>query len=97
MHRRAATIPSRAVARCARVAHNKSAGRPTTPRVGFIGLGNLGEPMAMQVAKAGFDLTVFDIRPDPIARLVALGAKEAGSIDTLAMRCDEYPRRGRRR
>ena len=59
-----------------------------TPRVGFIGLGNLGEPMAMQVAKAGFDLTVFDIRPDPIARLVALGAKEADSIDALAMRCD---------
>ena len=44
-----------------------------TPQVGFIGLGNLGEPMAMQVAKAGFDLTVFDIRPDPIARLVAPG------------------------
>jgi 3-hydroxyisobutyrate dehydrogenase-like beta-hydroxyacid dehydrogenase len=59
-----------------------------TPRVGFIGLGNLGEPMAMQVAKAGFDLTVFDVRPDPIARLVAIGAKEADSIDALAVRCD---------
>src|ERR1700741_718627 len=59
-----------------------------TPGVVFIGLGNLGEPMAMQVAKAGFDLTVFDIRPDPIARLVAIGAKEADSIDTLAARWD---------
>jgi 3-hydroxyisobutyrate dehydrogenase len=59
-----------------------------TPRVGFIGLGNIGEPMAVQVAKAGFDLTVFDIRPDPIARLVAIGAKEADSIVSLAQRCD---------
>ena len=59
-----------------------------TPRVGFIGLGNLGEPMAAQVAKAGFDLTVFDLRPDPVARLVAIGAKEADSIDSLAQRCD---------
>src|ERR1700747_532694 len=59
-----------------------------TPQVGFIGLGNLGEPMAMQGAKAGFDLTVFEIRPDPIARIVALGANEADSIDALALRCD---------
>jgi 3-hydroxyisobutyrate dehydrogenase-like beta-hydroxyacid dehydrogenase len=59
-----------------------------TPRVGFIGLGNIGEPMAAQVAKAGFDLTVFDVRPDPIARLVAIGAKEADSVDSLAHRCD---------
>lgn len=59
-----------------------------TPRVGFIGLGNLGEPMAAQVAKAGFDLTVFDVRPDPIARLVSIGAKAADSIAALAMGCD---------
>ncbi len=59
-----------------------------TPAVGFIGLGNLGEPMASQVAKAGFDLSVFDLRPEPIARLVALGAKEAESVDSLAQRCD---------
>jgi 3-hydroxyisobutyrate dehydrogenase-like beta-hydroxyacid dehydrogenase len=59
-----------------------------TPRVGFIGLGNIGEPMAVQVAQAGFDLTVFDIRPEPVARLVAVGAKEADSIVSLAQHCD---------
>ena len=59
-----------------------------TPRVGFIGLGHLGEPMAAQVAKAGFDLTVFDVRPDPVAQLVAIGAKAADSIASLAMHCD---------
>jgi 3-hydroxyisobutyrate dehydrogenase-like beta-hydroxyacid dehydrogenase len=56
--------------------------------VGFIGLGNLGEPMAAQVAKAGFDLTVFDIRPDPVSRLVGIGAKGADSVVSLAQRCD---------
>jgi 3-hydroxyisobutyrate dehydrogenase-like beta-hydroxyacid dehydrogenase len=60
----------------------------SAPRVGFIGLGNLGEPMATQVAKAGFDLIVFDIRREPIERIVAMGAKEADSIDTLAAGCD---------
>ena len=59
-----------------------------SPRVGFIGLGNLGEPMAAQVAKAGFDLTVFDVRPEPIARLVTIGAHAVDSIDVLAARCD---------
>ena len=31
-------------------------------RIGFIGLGAMGKPMAANVAKAGFELTVFDIR-----------------------------------
>jgi 3-hydroxyisobutyrate dehydrogenase-like beta-hydroxyacid dehydrogenase len=57
-------------------------------RVGFVGLGNLGEPMAAQVAKAGFDLTVLDVRPDPVRRLMDLGASPAESIDSLAQRCD---------
>jgi 3-hydroxyisobutyrate dehydrogenase-like beta-hydroxyacid dehydrogenase len=57
-------------------------------RAGFIGLGNLGEPMAAQVAKAGLDLTVFDLRPDPVGRLAALGARSAESVDALAGRCD---------
>ena len=31
-------------------------------RVGFIGLGNIGTPMAQQIARAGFPLVVHDIR-----------------------------------
>jgi 3-hydroxyisobutyrate dehydrogenase-like beta-hydroxyacid dehydrogenase len=61
---------------------------PSSLRVGFIGLGNLGEPMAAQVVKAGFDLTVFDIRPEPVRRITALGARSAESIDSLARECD---------
>ena len=30
-------------------------------KVGFIGIGNMGWPMAMNLFKAGYDLTVFDL------------------------------------
>jgi 3-hydroxyisobutyrate dehydrogenase len=31
-----------------------------TPRLGFIGLGQMGAPMAANIARAGFELAVFD-------------------------------------
>lgn len=48
-------------------------------RVGFIGLGNIGKPMAINILKAGFDLTVYDIREEPLKELSRMGAKIAGS------------------
>ena len=48
-------------------------------RVGFIGLGNIGKPMAMNVARAGFDLMVYDLRDEPLKELAALGATIARS------------------
>ncbi|MEK7848469.1 MAG: NAD(P)-binding domain-containing protein, partial [Chloroflexota bacterium] len=53
-------------------------------KVGFIGLGNMGKPMASNVLKAGFDITVYDIRPEPVAELVGLGAKGARSSQEVA-------------
>jgi 2-hydroxy-3-oxopropionate reductase len=52
-------------------------------RVGFIGLGNIGKPMAINVAKAGFDLMVYDLRQEPLRELKALGAKVARSADEV--------------
>ena len=52
-------------------------------RVGFIGLGNIGKPMAINIAKAGFDLMVYDLRPEPMRELTALGAKAARSADEI--------------
>lgn len=49
-------------------------------KVGFIGLGNMGKPMAANVLKAGFDLMVFDLRPEPLKELASMGAKVAGSV-----------------
>ncbi len=41
------------------------------PRVGFIGLGVMGYPMARHLARAGYALTVYDINRDALARLKA--------------------------
>src|SRR5829696_3454604 len=46
---------------------------------GFIGLGAMGAPMAKRIVSAGFDLSVFDVRPEHIDSLVELGARRAGS------------------
>lgn len=40
-------------------------------KIGFIGLGNMGAPMATHVARAGFDLTVYDANPQASERFVA--------------------------
>lgn len=40
-------------------------------RIGFIGLGNMGKPMAENLVRAGFEVTVHDINPAPVADLVA--------------------------
>jgi 3-hydroxyisobutyrate dehydrogenase-like beta-hydroxyacid dehydrogenase len=57
-------------------------------KIGFIGLGNMGEPMATNIAKAGFDLTVYDIRAEPLHTLEKLGAKVARSPQEIGERCD---------
>jgi 3-hydroxyisobutyrate dehydrogenase len=48
-------------------------------RVGFIGLGNMGEGMAWNLAHKGFPPIVRDVRPQPVERLVAEGARAARS------------------
>lgn len=47
--------------------------------VGFIGLGNMGNPMATNILKNGFSLTVYDKVPKTMENLVAAGAKGASS------------------
>jgi 3-hydroxyisobutyrate dehydrogenase-like beta-hydroxyacid dehydrogenase len=48
-------------------------------RVGFIGLGMMGKNAAANLRRKGFALTVYDLRPEAVAGLVAQGAKGAGS------------------
>lgn len=47
--------------------------------VGYIGLGNMGLPIATNVVKAGFSLIAYDIRPEPLQELAAVGAEVATS------------------
>lgn len=57
-------------------------------KVGFIGLGNMGKPMAMNLARAGVDLTVYDLNPDAMRDVAALGAKMVGSTAEIGEKCD---------
>ena len=59
-----------------------------TLRVGFIGLGTMGTPMAMNVAKAGFPLTVWNRTAPKMEPLAQLGAKCAKSPAHLAAEVD---------
>jgi 3-hydroxyisobutyrate dehydrogenase len=49
-------------------------------RIGFIGLGNMGGPMALNLIKAGHALTVFDMRRDAAKPHLAAGAKWADDV-----------------
>ena len=53
-------------------------------KVGFIGLGRMGQAMARRVLDAGHDLVLFNRTPGKIAELVAAGAKAAGSLGDAA-------------
>ena len=52
-------------------------------KVGFVGLGRMGQGMARNLLKGGASLVVLDASPDAVARLVADGASEAKSLTEL--------------
>ena len=52
--------------------------------IGFIGLGNMGFPMARRLIEAGHQLVVFDTRKEVMDKLVARGAKAATSPKDVA-------------
>src|SRR5207245_2416395 len=54
-------------------------GMVVTPPVGFIGVGNMGNPIAGNMLKAGFAMTVFDTHAPATENLVQAGAKRAAS------------------
>jgi len=53
--------------------------------IGFIGLGNMGGPMAANLVQAGHRVIVQDISADAVARAVALGAEAASDIRAAAV------------
>lgn len=60
----------------------------TVKRVGFIGLGIMGRPMALNLLKAGFALTVYNRSKAPVDALVAKGALASPSPKAVAESCD---------
>ena len=57
-------------------------------KVGFIGLGNMGGPMALNVARAGFEMTVLDLVQERMTPLLEMGASGAGSAAEVAAASD---------
>ncbi|MFV8268309.1 NAD(P)-dependent oxidoreductase [Flavobacterium sp. GT2N3] len=59
-----------------------------TLKLGWIGLGNMGNPMVMNLLKAGFEVSVFNRTKEKEAPLMAAGAKSASSLQDLMETCD---------
>ncbi len=57
-------------------------------KLGMVGLGIMGRPMAKNLLKAGYDLTVFDFNKDAVADVVAAGAKAAANAKEAAQGAD---------
>lgn len=56
-------------------------------KVGFIGLGIMGKPMAKNLLKAGHEVVVYDVVPAGVQEVVATGAKAAASSKAVAEQC----------
>jgi len=57
-------------------------------KIGFIGLGIMGKPMAMNLLRAGFELVVYDVRSDPVRELEGAGAASGSSSKEVASQVD---------
>jgi 2-hydroxy-3-oxopropionate reductase len=53
-------------------------------KLGWVGLGVMGKPMALNLVRAGFDVTVLSRSPGPVEAVVAAGARRATSLGDLA-------------
>ena len=58
-----------------------------TQKIGFIGLGIMGKPMAHNLIKAGYKLVVYDIKPENIKEMVTAGAEQRNSPKLVAEDC----------
>lgn len=54
-------------------------------KIAFIGLGNMGGPMALNLLKAGHAVTVFDLVPDMVQTLVDAGGQAAVSASAACV------------
>jgi len=57
-------------------------------RIGFVGLGHMGFPMASNLLKAGYQVTGFDLQPKALDQLAAVGGEIASTIEEIAKEKD---------
>ncbi|MFK7919687.1 MAG: NAD(P)-dependent oxidoreductase [Ilumatobacter sp.] len=60
------------------------------PRIGFVGLGNMGGPMCRRLVAAGYAVTAFDIDADALTEAVAGGAVASASAAECAAHADVF-------
>lgn len=59
-----------------------------TTRVGFVGIGTIGKPMALNIRKGGFPLSVFDLNQSAVADLIEAGAQGRATPAEVARASD---------
>ncbi|MBT5138543.1 MAG: NAD(P)-binding domain-containing protein, partial [Acidimicrobiaceae bacterium] len=59
-----------------------------TNTIGFIGLGNMGLPMCLNLIDAGLDVIAFDLRSEPVDKAVSAGAQRGADAADVAARAD---------
>lgn len=57
-------------------------------RIGFVGIGTIGKPMALNIKKGGYELAVFDLDQRAVADLVEVGATGKASPAAVAEASD---------
>jgi 2-hydroxy-3-oxopropionate reductase len=57
-------------------------------KIGFVGLGIMGKPMAKNLLKAGYELVVYDVVAAPVEEVVKAGAKAGSSPKEVAAQAD---------
>ena len=63
-------------------------------KIGLIGLGSMGSEMDLKFLAAGYDLTVYDIKPERLSPIISAGATEARSAANLIAICYGDPNPG---
>jgi len=58
------------------------------PTLGFVGIGNIGEPVCRHLLDRGYELSIYDVNPEALSRLKDTSAEPAASLETLASRAD---------
>ena len=54
------------------------------PRIGFVGLGNIGFPMCRRLLESGYEVIAYDTNPEAVSRLGDTPAEPADSLKALA-------------
>ena len=57
-------------------------------KIGFIGIGIMGKPMAKNLIDAGYPVVAYDIRKEALEEIVSYSAKRASSCKEVASQCD---------